>query len=120
MRKLFLSLVALLLGLAAAANTPVFNIKDFGAVGDGVSIDSPAFNKAIIAASEAGGGVVLVPEGTYLCFSIRLKSNILIRFEKGAVVKAAPVGELGAYDAPEPNPWDKYQDFGHRDRKSVV
>ena len=113
MRKLYLSLIALVLSLAAVANTPVFNIRDFGAVGDGVNIDSPAFNKAIIAASQAGGGVVLVPEGTYLCFSIRLKSNILIRFEEGSVVKAAPVGELGAYDAPEPNPWDKYQDFGH-------
>src|ERR1700742_223443 len=59
-----------------AGTSYVFNAKIYGATGDGTTIDSPAINKAIEAASAAGGGTVLLPSGTYLCYSIRLKSNI--------------------------------------------
>jgi hypothetical protein len=43
--------------------TPL-NVRDFGAVGDGRTLDSPALNQAIQAAARAGGGTVFVPAGT--------------------------------------------------------
>lgn len=76
--------------LAFAGNT--FNVKDFGAVGDGKAIDSKAINEAIDAASEAYSGsrnVVYFPTGEYRCYSIRLKSHICLRFEQGAKIIAA-------------------------------
>jgi polygalacturonase len=94
-----------------------FNVRDFGATGDGKSLDTPAINQAIEAASAAGGGTVWIPAGTYLCYSIRLKSRVRIFLESGSTVVAAdpPVdkGQPG-YDLPESNkPWEDYQDFGH-------
>jgi polygalacturonase len=88
-----------------------FDIRSFGASGDGKSIDSPAINRAIAAAAAAGGGVVRLPAGTYACYSIRLASFVTLLFEPGATILAAsPPG----YDAAESNvPWEAYQDFGH-------
>jgi len=92
----------------------VYDVKAFGATGDGITIDSPAINRAIETAASAGGGTVKVPAGTYLCFSIRLRSKIAIQLEAGATIRAAdPATVKGTYDLPEPNEWDMYQDFGH-------
>lgn len=101
---------------AAIASNHVYNIKDYGAVGDGITIDSKAINTAIDAAADDGGGIVLLPAGEYLCFSIRLKSNITLDIGSGATIVAANMNEHdGKYDDPEPNKWGdlKYQDFGH-------
>jgi polygalacturonase len=107
-------LAAAALALAVAAPGPTFDVRAFGAVGDGVAIDSPAINAAIEAASAAGGGTVVLPAGRYLSFSIRLKSRITLVIGAGATLLAAdPADGKGRYDAPEPNEWDAYQDFGH-------
>ena len=93
-----------------------FDVKKYGAAGDGKALDTEAINTAIEAASEAGGGTVYFPAGTYPSFSIRLKSNITLYLEQGAVLLAAENGEQGGYDEAEPNPWGdehQYQDFGH-------
>jgi polygalacturonase len=93
-----------------------FDVRAFGAKGDGQALDTPAINKTIEAASAAGGGVVYFPSGSYLCFSIRLKSNVSLYLSPGATIVAAETSVSdggGGYDAAEPNPWDKYQDFGH-------
>jgi polygalacturonase len=93
-----------------------FDVKTFGAVGDGIALDSPAINKAIEAAAAAGGGTVRFPAGTYSSFSIRLKSHVALYLDMGATILAAePPADLSTgYDAPEPNPiWDQYEDFGH-------
>ena len=88
----------------------VFNIRDHGAVGDGVANDTPAVNKAIAAANGIGGGVVRIPRGTYLAgASIHLMSDVTLLFDTGATLLGAPTG----YDEAEPNPHDAYQDFGH-------
>ena len=56
MQKLYLLLVACLVNLCSwAATEGFYNVKNFGAKGDGVHIDSPAINAAIEAASEKGG-----------------------------------------------------------------
>lgn len=92
------------------------NVRDFGAIGDGRTFDTTAINRAIEDAAAAGGGTVVLPAGNYLSYSIRLQSYITLRLEAGATLIAAeppPVGEPGGYDAPEPNEWNQYQDFGH-------
>lgn len=103
---------------ALTSTTPAgacYNVRSFGAAGDGKTIDSPAINKAIEAAVNAGGGTVLFPAGTYASFSIRLKSNVAIYIEQGATILAADVPPTGAgYDLAEPDtPWNAYQDYGH-------
>lgn len=96
-----------------AVEARVYDVRDFGARGDGAHIDSPAINAAIEEASSQGGGVIYFPEGVYSSYSIRLRDNITLRLAKGAVIKAArPTSEAG-YDLPEDNEWDSYQDFGH-------
>ncbi len=98
----------------AAGLATVYNVKAFGAKGDGKTLDTPAINKAIGAAALAGGGTVHFPAGIYLSFSIQLKSNIALYLDQGATILAAdPKVVKGSYDSPEPNDWDMYQDFGH-------
>lgn len=108
---------------ANPAKSPViFDVRAYGATGDGKTVVTPAINRAIEAAAAAGGGTVIFPSGTYLCFSIHLKSHINLYLSQGATIRAADSprrGEetgynSGSYDAAEPNtPWEKYQDFGH-------
>jgi len=106
----------------SAATPNVFDIRTYGAVGDGKTVASPAINKAIEAAAAAGGGTVYFPAGTWLSFSIRLKSHVNLYLSQGCTLLAADspkAGETtgyngGTYDAAEPNdPWTPYQDYGH-------
>lgn len=98
---------------------PAFAVRDFGAVGDGAALDSPAINAAIAAASAAGGGTVHFAAGIYRAYSIRLASRIRLHLGEGAVVLAAePPPEptaTGGYDLPENSVAAAfpYQDFGH-------
>jgi polygalacturonase len=107
---------------SSAAAEGVFDIRKYGATGDGKTVDTPAINRAIEAAAAAGGGMVLFPPGTYLCFSIHLKSNVHLHLEQGSTILAAdsPLpGQAsgyngGTYDTAEPKTeWDAYQDYGH-------
>lgn len=109
-----LALAFCLGGPAHAAETTgnFFNVRSFGAVGDGKQLDSPAINQAIDAAAKAGGGTVLVPAGTYLSGSIHLKSNIHLLIDAGATILGAPQN-LNAYDETEPFTLGGYQDGGH-------
>jgi polygalacturonase len=96
----------------------LLNIRNFGATGDGTTIDTPAINRAIEAAASSGGGTVVVPAGTYACYSIHLKSNVCLYLDQGATILAASVplegASSGGYDAAEPQgPWEPYQDYGH-------
>jgi polygalacturonase len=101
---------------APHAARAVYDIRDFGAIADGKTIDSPAINKCIEAAAAAGGGVAIFSPGTYLCYSIHLKSKVDLHLPRGATILAADApseGNANGYDPPEANEWDKYQDFGH-------
>ncbi|HKF46394.1 MAG TPA: glycoside hydrolase family 28 protein [Terracidiphilus sp.] len=94
-----------------------FDVRAHGAKGDGTAVDSDAINRAILAAEAAGGGTVVFPAGQYLSYSIRLKSNVGLFLDHGAVIVAAEPpaeGQTGGYDDPEPvQPWEAYQDYGH-------
>lgn len=97
--------------VAAPAGKAEFDVRDYGAKGNGSANDSPAIDKAIAAANSAGGGTVRVPPGTYKSSNtVHLRSNVTIQLDAGSTI----VGSSSkAYDAPEPNQWDKYQDYGH-------
>ncbi|MBR1490953.1 MAG: right-handed parallel beta-helix repeat-containing protein [Bacteroidales bacterium] len=90
----------------------VYNVRDYGAKGDGVTLDHEAINRAIEACTASGGGQVLVPSGTYLCGSIRMKDHVDLHLMKGATILAAPP-ELRAYDPSEVFGGPEYQDGGH-------
>lgn len=96
-------------GTASAAT---FNVRDFGAAGNGSSNDTPAIQRAIDAANAAsGGGIVQFPPGTYQSRnSIHMKSNVTLQVDSGATIVGAGNDD---YDPPEPNQWDDFQDFGH-------
>ena len=105
--------------MRADKNAPggVYDVRAFGAAGDGKTIDSPAINKAIEAAAAAGGGTVRFPAGVYASYSIRLKSNVALYLDQGCTILAADTpldGTDHGYDPAEPKqPWEAYQDYGH-------
>ena len=117
-RLLSILLCALTFSLTGAFAQPatgektVFNVRSFGAVGDGKNLDSPAIDRAIQAAAQAGGGTVFVPAGTYLSGSIHLTNNLNLHLDAGAVILGAPQS-LNAYDETEPWSAIAYEDGGH-------
>jgi polygalacturonase len=71
----------------SSANLPgrgVLDVRSFGATGGGTVLDSPAINKDIETANVSGGGTLYFPAGSYLCYSIRLKSNVSLYLDQGA------------------------------------
>ncbi|MBQ7918498.1 MAG: hypothetical protein IJ324_00950 [Lachnospiraceae bacterium] len=99
------------------------NIEVFGAVSGGDPVaNTRAVNEAIEQASKVGG-CVLVPEGEFKVYTVRLQSNVNIKLEKGAVLRAAKTdirhsyvtqqGEGGNYDEPEVEIYAGLQDHGH-------
>ena len=116
-------------GYVAKAESPksgdakvLFDVRSYGATGDGKTVDTPAVNRAIEAVAAAGGGTLVFPAGTYVCFTIRLKSNVELYLSRGCVVVAADSpqpGEAtgyrgGTYDPAGPaQAWEQYQDYGH-------
>jgi polygalacturonase len=68
---------------------PSFNVKDFGAVGDGKTKDTAAFQKAIDTCAQAGGGDVTFPAGTYLTGSIELKSHVHLVMPAGTIIQGS-------------------------------
>jgi polygalacturonase len=63
-----------------------FNIVDFGAIGDGETLNTVAFQKAIDKASTNGNGRIIVPKGRYLTGTINLKTGVELHITKHAVV----------------------------------
>ena len=79
----------------ALPNIPekVFSVKNFGAVGDGVATNTTAIQSAINAANVAGGGVVEISAGIYLCGPIQLASKINLHLNAGALLRMLPLGK---------------------------
>jgi hypothetical protein len=77
---LFLSVDAL------AAASPLYNVRDYGAKGDGATLDTAAVSAAIAASVKQGGGVVYLPPGRYVIGTVQLYSHIRLELESGAVL----------------------------------
>jgi len=67
--------------------TAVANIADFGGVGDGATLNTGVFAKAIAALAAKGGGKLVIPPGIWLTGPIHLSSNINLHLERGALLK---------------------------------
>jgi polygalacturonase len=88
-----LTLLALAAGLeacqaAAPAGAGVFDVRQFGAAGDGKTLDTPAIQKALDECDRAGGGTVRLSAGTYLSKPIFLHGQTTLEIEAGAVLQA--------------------------------
>lgn len=92
MKTLFYSflLSVFLISCANNSKSPYYNIKDYGAKGDSLTLNTAYIQKAIDAAHDAGGGTVFVPNGIYITGTIVLKSNVTLRLEEGAKILGSP------------------------------
>jgi len=62
----------------------VYNVRDYGAKGDGISLDTVAVQAAVDACTRDGGGIVLVPAGVFHVGTLELKSNVTLRLAAAA------------------------------------
>ena len=69
----------------------IFDVKNYGATGDGIMVETKAIQAAINAASAAGGGIVELPAGIYLSGPLQLASQINLRVDKGATLRMLPL-----------------------------
>jgi len=86
--------------IQTASSIPILSIQAFGAMGDGIAMDTDALQNAIDAAHAAGGGVVRIPAGRYQIGTTQLRSNVTLSLDAGACLlgsqdlKDYPVGHL--------------------------
>jgi polygalacturonase len=78
-----------------------FLLTDFGAVGDGQTLNTDAFKKAIAAVDQAGGGKLVVPKGVFRTLHFTLCSNLNLHLDEGAVIQAPD--SFAAYGLPDPS-----------------
>lgn len=74
-------------GAAASGATATFDVREFGAAGDGKTLDTAAINAAVeacVKAGRSGGSVVRVPAGKYLTGTVRLRSDVTLELDAGA------------------------------------
>lgn len=86
------------------------NVKDFGATGDGSTLDTASIQRTIDRCNVLGGGEVLVPQGRYLTGSISLRSNVTLMLAKGATLAGSP--DLSHYEVAQVR-WEGKWIVGH-------
>src|SRR5208283_2078916 len=67
----------------------IYNVKNFGAKGDGKSIETEAINKAIKECNQSGGGIVLFTNGIYVTGTLVLLSNVTLELQPGSIIKGS-------------------------------
>ena len=82
-------LPSLLLLLVTPMHAKTYSIDDFGAVGDGRTLNTIAIQKAIDQCGADGGGCVVVPRGVFLSGTLQLRSNVELHLERAAVLKGS-------------------------------
>ena len=102
--------LALQIGTVFAAD---FDIRDYGANGDGKTVNTTAIQKAIDACSASGGGRVVVDGGTYSTGTVILKSGVELHIEANAVLLGSPDWRDWK-DQPEARHIDQYNCPRHR------
>ena len=108
----FLSLFCASCALGSVAlHAAVYNVRDFGATGDGTTKDTKAFQKALDTCAVNGGGDVLVPAGKYLIGSIQIGNRTILRMEKDSILAGSP--DLADYPLTDIR-WEGRWQPGHR------
>ena len=89
----------------------MYNIVDFGAKNDGITNSTEAVRAAVAECVKDGGGVVYIPNGTYVLASVQVFSNVHFVFEPGAKI----LGSLNPddFDEREKIDYPLYQDYSH-------
>src|SRR6185437_12796601 len=77
---------AIFLSLTLPLQAATFNVRDFGAVGDGKTLDTSAIQKTIATTAAAGGGIVLIPAGKFLTGPFTLASGVNFHLATNAVI----------------------------------
>lgn len=111
MKRTFATLAAALALAAPAFGAASYNVKAYGAVGDGATKDTVAVQKALDDCAVNGGGEVVVPSGRYLIGSVQLGTHTVLRLEPGSVLLASP--DLGDYPLAEVR-WEGRWQIGRR------
>ena len=75
---------------AAGSNaSPCFNVRDYGALGDGSTLATAAITQAVRACHDAGGGTVAFPAGIYVTGTFELLGNVTLQLQSGAVIQGS-------------------------------
>ena len=98
-------------GLGFSVSAATFNIRDFGATGDGTNKDTVAFQKTLDACAVNGGGEVLVPAGKYLIGSVQIRNRTILRLETNSVIIGS--GDTNDYPMLDVR-WEGRWQPGHR------
>ncbi len=99
--------------VVAAPNGLVFDARDYGAVGDGETLNTQALQKAIDACAARGGGTLVIPAGRYLTGTLFLRDHITLRLDAGAVL----LGSTELKDYPSKTPaFRSYTDVNYVDK----
>jgi polygalacturonase len=102
MKRVLVLCVLVLLKAGVCAQAAIFDVRQYGATGDGHTKDTAAIQKAIEMCGKAGGGTVSVPPGRYFTGTIQLRSNVALHIEAGATL----LGSTEPEDYPlVPSPW---------------
>lgn len=91
-----------------------FVLTDFGAAGDGRTLNTEAFRKAIAAVKKAGGGKLIVPAGTFRTLPFTLCSNLELHLESGAMIQAP--ASFADYGLPDPATLRSQNEVGEKVR----
>src|SRR6218665_1712025 len=89
LKRLFL--FALVATTIVYADAQIFPIQDYGAVGDGTTVNTEAIQQAIDACYNAGGGTVLIANGTFVSGTIQMKSHVHLQIDSGAKLQGSGV-----------------------------
>ena len=86
LKRIFLKFSILVLGLSCTKKKQAFDIRDFGAKSDTLTINTFAIQKAINACHEQGGGKVIISNGVYITGTVLLKNNVHLVVEANAIL----------------------------------
>ena len=108
MSTTFKTIVTLFLIVTGIQNSTAetINCKDFGAIGDGVFINTKIINQCVEKVAAQGGGYVVIPAGVFKSGTVELRSNVFLKLEPGAVLKGSP--DLQDYKRFDGHRYDRY------------
>lgn len=93
--------------------TSTYDIHDFGAVGDGLSLDTKSIQSAVDTVSASGGGTIHFPPGDYLTGTVRMQDDITLYLEQGSTI-------WGSADLTHYDPDHKHVIYGDHARNIVI